>query len=676
MMTVSQITEFQFLVYGDEIEQSTDGLTAFLGLWESRISILAIVFQILLLGPLRRFFNAGAVLPLPLLLGAASMWVIAGATGAAVTAAKIVDGSLRYSVNRSGLELLYLPLPERVMKATKAFIDVIADRIARGFAGVLVLVCFVWLGISMERLSIVSAAIVIGWLSCVFAVRREYVNSYRKSLRRRDLDLSQVNFEITEKEIVEDINAALDGTPRQVIYALRVLESAGSIPRSINMEKLLDHPSPEVRESALGLLTNAPRVDSVLARANESLITSPDAGVRAESAQYVSMHSGRPRREVVAELCASPDAKVRAAAIEAISRHGARGVDLTPMAQRLLADARDGDDEARRLAAQALGLLDSHSPLLARLDTLINDESIEVAIAAAVSAGLVKRRSLVPVLIGKFLDRRTRPAALEALTRFGDSVIGTLEDHLNDPHERTVVRANALRALLMIGTQRAADVLLESIDDGDASFRFRTIRTLSKLRRRHPELQFDGRKVHAEVTAEVETYYRACAARVGLDDHRDTGPAYALLQRVLEERTATSLEAMFRLLGLHYQQHDMYLAHTRLTGTRTIRARAIMLIESVVDSDMRRLLMPIVDARSREENATRARARYHIRENTPLEHIATTLHANDAWLRACGIHAAGELGARALAGEVAQSRDHKSRLVRDTADIVYEKLTR
>jgi ATP/ADP translocase len=675
MMAVSQITEFQFLVYGDEIRESTDGLTAFLGQWESRISIVAIVMQLLLMGPLRRFFGAGAVLPLPILIGGASIWVIVGATGAAVTAAKIVDGSLRYSVNRSGLELLYLPLPERVMKTTKAFIDVVADRLARGLAGVLVLVFYSWLGISMERLSFVSAAIAGGWLFCVITVRRAYVNAYRNSLRRRNLDLGQVNFEITEKEIIEDISAALDGTTRQVIYALRVLESAGPIPRSINLEKLLRHPSPEVREGALRLLSRGDGSSAVLDHAT-AFLTGADDGVRAESAQYISLHSNRARRDVMAELCSSPDQRVRSAAVEAISRHGVRAIDMEPIVKRLIEDAHDDDSEARRQAAQALGLLRPTSPLLPRLDRLINDESIDVAIAATVSAGNVGRRSLVPMLIAKFLDRRTRPAAREALAKFGDGIIGTLEDHLNDRHERTVLRANVLRVLLMTGTQKAADVLLNSIVDGDASFRFRTIRTLSKLRHRHPELRFDGNKIKAEVRAEAEAYYRDRVAWADLDDPPGAGPGYALLRRVLEERASTSLEAMFRLLGLRYRQNDLYLAHTRLAGDRTTRARAIMLIESVVERDVRHLIMPIVDARSLEEIVARARSRYHIAEDTPVGHLAALLRANDNWLRTCSIFAVGELDERSLADDVGTSRHHTNRLVRDTAERVYGKLTR
>src|SRR4029077_192829 len=50
----------------------------------------------------------------------------------AASAMRLSEAATRYSFNRTGMELLYLPLPTALKNRTKAFVDIFMDRFGRG----------------------------------------------------------------------------------------------------------------------------------------------------------------------------------------------------------------------------------------------------------------------------------------------------------------------------------------------------------------------------------------------------------------------------------------------------------------------------------------------------------------------------------------------------------------
>ena len=54
--------------------------------------------------------------------------------------ARVIDTSLRYTVDKTTREILFLPLPNDLKQQAKPFIDVTVDRFAKGLGALLVLV--------------------------------------------------------------------------------------------------------------------------------------------------------------------------------------------------------------------------------------------------------------------------------------------------------------------------------------------------------------------------------------------------------------------------------------------------------------------------------------------------------------------------------------------------------
>src|SRR5262249_3011304 len=104
------------------------------------VNASALALQTLFVGPLIRRLGVTrsmAVLPSALVVAAGAL---VGGTGLAGTiAARITDGTLRYSVHRAVSDLLYVPLAAGVRARIKSLIDVLSQRVGQVVASLAIL---------------------------------------------------------------------------------------------------------------------------------------------------------------------------------------------------------------------------------------------------------------------------------------------------------------------------------------------------------------------------------------------------------------------------------------------------------------------------------------------------------------------------------------------------------
>src|SRR5690606_8673878 len=133
---VAKLVDYQYSDYASRFIQDQDELTSFFGFWFSTLSVISLLVQLFLTKRIVGTFGVGkSLLWLPsgiligsiLLLVVPQLWV--------VVFIKIVDGSLKQSVNKAATELLSIPIPIEIKKRTKTFTDVVVDSIATGLAG-------------------------------------------------------------------------------------------------------------------------------------------------------------------------------------------------------------------------------------------------------------------------------------------------------------------------------------------------------------------------------------------------------------------------------------------------------------------------------------------------------------------------------------------------------------
>lgn len=155
---------------------------------------------------------------LPLLVFGCAAGLVLGPILPFAVALKAVDGSLRHTLYRSAVEILFLPLESRRRERAKGMIEVFGHRVGQALASLLIIGAIA-LGLSARQLGLVLLLLSCGWLAAIASTRWRYVDQFRSRLHTKALSRSQT----TEADIALDLDdAALEHQLRSSL--LRVVQ--------------------------------------------------------------------------------------------------------------------------------------------------------------------------------------------------------------------------------------------------------------------------------------------------------------------------------------------------------------------------------------------------------------------------------------------------------------------
>jgi AAA family ATP:ADP antiporter len=204
---VDIMVQFQFGALAKARYHDVDDLTAFLGTFYGiYLNLAAFAMQLFLTSLIVRYFGVGGTLQiLPVVMTIASGVMVFVPRLAAASAMRLSEAATRYTFNRTGMELLYLPLPADLKNRTKAFVDICMDRVGRGFGGLLLTG---YLALfekdpkhpNMSRISALIFGISILWILLSARVTREYMATIRRRLESRRLDLQDARITVAGGE--------------------------------------------------------------------------------------------------------------------------------------------------------------------------------------------------------------------------------------------------------------------------------------------------------------------------------------------------------------------------------------------------------------------------------------------------------------------------------------------
>src|SRR5262249_2971287 len=198
---------------------------------------------------------AGAMSMLPVGLLISFLLLAAHPTLWAAALLQLVDGGFSYSIHRSGMELLYLPIPPQTRNAVKGFIDMFVDRAGRAVGAVLLLVLTVVLSLSIPALSIVASTLVIAWIAIIIVVKREYMHSFRQAMENTTMEPGEFQLRNLDRATIEPLLGLLTSREeRQVMYALDLLSNTHPNRWRDQINVLIYHPSGAVRARTIAVL--------------------------------------------------------------------------------------------------------------------------------------------------------------------------------------------------------------------------------------------------------------------------------------------------------------------------------------------------------------------------------------------------------------------------------------
>lgn len=623
-----------------------DALTSFLGLVTTWTSTIAFVIQVGLTSRIHRFLGIGfALLILPVGFGTTAIIMLLNAALWAPSMARVLDQSLRYTVDKTSREILFLPLPPDLKYRAKPFVDVTVDRVAKGLSGLLMLLLVQpWgLNLAWQQVSYASLAIVGLWIAMAVRVKRQYVAAFRSSLEQRLVQPQEVRLAAADLSTVEALVQELaHPDPARVVYAIDVLESLDK--RNLVTPLLLYHESPAVRARALKALS-AVRADIAERWAPHirRMLSDADSDVRAGAITALSYISQQDAASLARPMLADGDPRIRVTAAAAIADsdapQDADGAEATFV--DIIADTSPETRHARRDVASAIRQIRDQRfrrllvPLLYDPAPEVADEAME-SVRCAGSGDFV----FVPTLVALLRHRRLKGQARSVLVSYGEPVIGALAHFMRDPDEDIWVRRHIPATLALIPSQKSVDVLAAALEEADGFLRYKVVAALERLRRETPSLKFPRENIERFALWESRQYFNYLSLRHNLFGRQASQslPAGSLLALALDQKLDRTLDRVFRLLALVYPWKDIRAARWTLQhGDARARAGALEYLDNLLTGQVRKQIMPVIEEMPLEEKVRRGNVILKTRPRDLEETLLQLINDDDQVVAAAAI---------------------------------------
>lgn len=666
---LATLTGWQFMAITQQYFHTKDALAVYFGGFNFYTGIVSLVFQLLLTTRFVRRFGIGTslvLLPAVILLGSGGLLVFG--TLLAAVALRGCDQILRYSIDRSSTELLYLPIPTRIKLRVKWFVDTVVWRAGDCAAGIAVLIFASWLALPARQLSWIAILFVGAWLYAISRARHEYVLTLKQNISQHKLEAERIESLVLDRSTTDLLASNIGASdPQEILYALDLLQVDKQVVHPA-VRSLLHHPAPEIRSKAVAILSSAG--DHGSRTEVEKLLHDPDLNVRTNALLYLSHNAHVDPLELIGDIGQYEDFAVSSAVIAFLGRPGAaQQLDVAQtILSRMLVHA-PGHERTRAEIARLLGdLPDSFDPLLAEL---VGDSDASVAIQAIRSIAKLGKASLVPELVKRLPQISLAHEPAKALASLGKVAVPYLRQCLDDDRVHIEIRREIPSVLATISTPEAERVLIDNLLQADSLLRFNVIRSLNKLHTVDPVNLGDVPVIESLLAAEIVGHYRSYQIlhALGGPDASETTPA--LLESMKQE-----LERIFRLLALLHPSLELHAAYMSLQSDNvTVSDNALEFLENVLRSQLRETLLPLLDRRLSIEQKARIANRFVRTEIGSREQaVAALVSSDDPWLRSCGAYAIGTLGITVLESELTTCLSDPDPLLREVARVAKERL--
>jgi ATP:ADP antiporter, AAA family len=675
---VSTLIDFQFKAAAKTAYPSADALASFFGTYYAFLSVMTLFAQVWLTGRLLTGLGLTSsllVLPFTLLGGTISLLLWPGLFTA--TGTRLAEASLRTSLNDSGVEILYLPIPTFIKKKIKVFLDVTVERLGDGTAAFIILFCTLFLGRpEISLIGYFSLGLIFVWIAVVFIVRRGYLEALRNSLAHREISFEETRIDF-DKETIGTVLKMLQGKSEQsVLFGLKLATQfdpkvvAPRLPRN-----LLRHSSPEVRAQAIQLLSASP--DQTTMNEINEMLQDENNEVQAEAIRACCAIFKADAVSTARSYVKDPDAYVKRRALECLLRHGDEGARAAALdSVREMVDSRGGQQN-RVEAAHLMGDVD-HSAFAPQLSKLIQeDPSTHVIREAMMAAGKRRYLQVVGDVIFRLGDKETKTGAQEALIEYGEAAVKPLRDALFDPRFSREIRFNIPRTLGKIHSQSAMNALFGALLEEDRSIRFQAILALEQITRRFADLKVERGVVESAILSDVMLYSQRFAIFYVLFGKSDESMAQrtSLLDQALRDSMERVRERVTWLLALIYPAKDIRGIWSALnSGDPTKQAHAIELLDNLLTGEIKRYSFPLYgDALDP--------ARFKITLGflgwpslNPNSALRMLLEQEDVWLAAATIWEIGVRGLTEFREEIVKRLKSENLVLRETAERVIQRI--
>lgn len=668
---VSSFIDYEFNLIIEKSFRSIDDRTAFFGSFFALMNVTSLIIQLFLTSIILKRFGIGIsliLLPVGLLIGSFGLFIYPVMLSAILL--KITDGSLKYSLDNSTREIMYLPIPLDLKLKVKPLLDIFLQRFARGIAGLIIIVGTTFFEFGIVQMAGISMVIILLWAIATFELKKEYLNSVRNLLHSRDILPEHAIATTLDASTAKMLSEALKSDENEtILYALKLLESSSNKSLIPTLKPLLTNELPEIRQRAVKLLSGIG--DPSLLPEIENLLSDKNYGVVSDAIHYVCTNSGNDPEIKLLSFLNSPDIRVRCAAIICAANSAPKEQleKVQEYIDGLLSDNTVDQSLVRVELARSLAVIRSPSPIHENLVKLLQDENSDVRIAAIDASKKIQSESFVPYLIESLSDKKTVSHARNALANYGKRIIDLLADTMSDESQNIYTRSAIARVLGKIPEKMAVKYLISNLGNDSPSLRYNIIKSLNKLHNRNPELDIETESVKSLLLEEVKLYYELLGTFMENDKFGKKNQTDGLLFSTLKSRMEYSFERIFRILSLLYDSSDIYQAYHAITqGDKTLKANAYELLDNVLDIDIKDVILQIIDNTSEKDKLIFGRERFGIEKKSFVQLITDLYRKPDIWLKIAVLHAIGVNSINELKILVEDGLLSENKVIRETAE--------
>lgn len=633
-------------------------ITRFFGLLLGSIFIVSAVFQ--LFGTsrlLRRFGIAFGIFALPFSLMIGGAAVLATASFWSVVVLKLLDGSLRNSLDRTSNELLYVPLIDFPTAPLKSLIDLGMFKLGDAGGAALFLTVVLVLQNSIHWTGALIMLTALLWTLIAWRLGAQYIGILRQSLERRVPFQERKETRTGEATGADLLVEALESSrPRKVQFALQQLIERSNRHEGIGAEAL--HQGEESISSIVSTFGGQrPRWLISVAK----LLEHEDSMISASAFHLMLLHEPEEFEERLEQAFQS-ERPPHIRYLQYLARfHEDPGRLLKPEQVRMWQgrfDAAFGE-----LLSRLLGKTGNSEYAEFLLEWVRRPER-SWARSALIGLGSLKNPTNLDLLLSHLENQWSRAAARKALTSYGPAVVSWLQEMLLDPGVSITIKREIPPILYSIDATSSDEVLIAALYLPDSVISFRALKALNKRFARHGR-RFPMATFLPSLQLRVREYYELLAIHHSVKDH--SGPACRLLKKAVQERLLWRLEIIFRTLGLFLPKEDAYISYRAITSDHhLLRDHAVELIDSHLRGEARQTVLPLFQEFDSARVLQRGRELFEIPiEFEPL--LTDAIHGGDAWLKCCIIAAAASHGSVGLKSVVLLARNEIHPLVSETA---------
>jgi ATP/ADP translocase/HEAT repeat protein len=578
-----------------------DRLGAVFGATYFALNLLSLLCQVFLVSWLVRTLDVGRLLALlPSLLLVAGLGVAAGLGLMASYLAKAIDGSLRHTLNRTTTELLWVPVASEIRQRTKAFVDVLGQRIGQAVASLF----FLWFAaaaVEPRVLGLLISGLAALWCFIALTIRRPYLDLFRQRLKEAGLAVRIAHPELDQASL-EGLFAQLSSPDvGNVLAALELLAAQGRTHLIPNL--ILYHPSPAVVGRALQLFREADRDDFLPLTSH--LLESAEPSVRAAAL--------RARFGLVAPgthlpLLNDPSPEVRATALATFTNEETDRADEARQEldailesgaiEEQLAFARLAREQPGSVPFEVLGLLSRNS-----------DPQLRTEVVAAL--GACPDPNSAARLVELLADPAIRREVRRALAKHGERAVTALQEALLADDCDPSLRRHLPRALAELAPATVVPVLLDALrQPREAQAARSLVDALLRVVRTHPSVEIATSDCDTLVADSLSQCYELLGWLLGLEQGSQEEPdrrtaVYKMLHELVQHRYSSAVQQLLAALELRCGDENLAAIRRGLSSDdEKLRAGSLELLENALDAEVRTAVIALLDGRSGEHALT------------------------------------------------------------------------